>query len=47
MKSIAKALGAKGVDDYPGDRFDLIWTLPYEYKEIVSITSENCPGLDV
>ncbi|RYP10540.1 hypothetical protein DL764_000593 [Monosporascus ibericus] len=46
MKTVAKRLGAKGVKDYPDDRFDLIWTLPYDYKEIVSIESENCPGLD-
>ncbi|KAK7757477.1 hypothetical protein SLS62_000492 [Diatrype stigma] len=47
MKNIAKALGAKGVDSYPDDRFDLIWTIPYDYEEIDSVTSENCPGLDV
>ncbi|RYP51344.1 hypothetical protein DL768_003348 [Monosporascus sp. mg162] len=46
MKTVAKRLGAKGVKDYPDDRFDLVWTLPYDYKEIVSIESENCPGLD-
>lgn len=47
MEKVAKALGAKGVDSYPDDRFDLIWTLPYDYSEIVSIESESCPGLDI
>ena len=46
LKTLAKALGAKGVDDYPDDRYDLIWTLEYDYKEISSITSEGCQGLD-
>ncbi|KAI5925886.1 hypothetical protein F4810DRAFT_707974 [Camillea tinctor] len=46
LKDIAEELGAKHVDDYPSDNFNLIWTDPYDYTEIASITSENCPGLD-
>jgi len=46
LADIAKALGAKKVTAYPGDSFDLIWTLNAPYKKISSITSENCPGLD-
>ncbi|KAI0019463.1 hypothetical protein F4780DRAFT_780495 [Xylariomycetidae sp. FL0641] len=45
LNNLAKALGAD-IDNYPDDSFDLIWTDPYDYSEIVSITSENCPGLD-
>lgn len=32
---------------YPGDRFDLIWTVEAPYTEILSVTSEAVPGLDV
>ncbi|PNY24096.1 uncharacterized protein TCAP_05965 [Tolypocladium capitatum] len=46
LKNLAKALGAKGVDAYPSDRFDIIWTDPSPYKQIVDVTSEGCPGLD-
>ncbi|KAI0517336.1 putative phosphoglycerate mutase family protein [Xylaria bambusicola] len=46
LSSLAEKLGADDVDDYPSDSYDLIWTQPYPYKEITSVTSENCPGLD-
>lgn len=46
MNNIAEALGASDVENYPEDHFDLIWTLPPDYKEIESVISENCPGLD-
>jgi hypothetical protein len=26
--------------------YNLIWTDPSPYKDITSVTSENCPGLD-
>lgn len=46
LTDLAEAIGVEDVDDYPSDSFDLIWTVPYKYKEITSITSEDCPGLD-
>ncbi|KAI1501837.1 hypothetical protein F5X99DRAFT_381158 [Biscogniauxia marginata] len=45
LNNLAEELGAT-IDDYPTESFDLIWTTPYDYREIVSITSESCPGLD-
>lgn len=46
LQKIAKKLGADDVDAYPDDHYDLIWTDPYDYSAITSITSENCTGLD-
>ncbi|KAI1311764.1 hypothetical protein F5Y03DRAFT_288460 [Xylaria venustula] len=46
LNNISEELGAKDVDSYPDDSYDLIWTQPYDYSDITSITSENCPGLD-
>ncbi|KIW90005.1 uncharacterized protein Z519_09435 [Cladophialophora bantiana CBS 173.52] len=46
LEKIAKAIGVENVPDYPGSRFDLIWTIEPPYKKINSITSENAPGLD-
>lgn len=46
LTDLAEALGAKHVEDYPDDAFDLIWTLPPKYKKVTSTTSEHCPGLD-
>ncbi|KAI5457930.1 hypothetical protein BGZ63DRAFT_363322 [Mariannaea sp. PMI_226] len=46
LNNIAEELGAKDVDNYPDDSYDLIWTDPSPYSKIVSVTSENCPGLD-
>lgn len=57
LAKIAEAMGvkhfAKDVDvehhkkiEYPGDRFDLIWTVVKPYDEIVAVTSESVPGLD-
>ena len=55
MAKIATALGVKGYSAssgwtgpvvYPGDRFDLIWTIKKPYDEIDSVTSEGVPGLD-
>ncbi|KIW34752.1 uncharacterized protein PV07_01510 [Cladophialophora immunda] len=46
LEKIAKALGVEDVPDYPGKRFDIIWTIKAPYKKIDSITSENVPGLD-
>ncbi|KAM0429748.1 hypothetical protein ACHAPT_006354 [Fusarium lateritium] len=46
LNNLAKELGADDVDNYPSDRFDIIWTDPPKYKEITEVTSENCPGLD-
>jgi len=57
LAKIAEALGvekfAKDVDvkhhkkiEYPGDRFDIIWTVVKPYDQIVAVTSEGIPGLD-
>lgn len=46
LNNLAEALGADDVDNYPDDSYDLIWTDPYDWTEITSVTSENCPGLD-
>ena len=46
LNNIADELGANNVDQYPSDNYNLIWTDPYPYSEITSITSEDCPGLD-
>ncbi|KAI1438912.1 hypothetical protein GGR50DRAFT_690679 [Xylaria sp. CBS 124048] len=46
LSTISEQLGADNVKDYPDDSFNLIWTQPYDYSKIVSITSEDCPGLD-
>ena len=32
--------------EYPGDRFDIIWTIVKPYDEIVTVTSEGIEGLD-
>ncbi|KAI1825743.1 hypothetical protein F4861DRAFT_164032 [Xylaria intraflava] len=46
LNNIAEQLGAKDVDNYPDDSYNLIWTQPYDYSKITDTTSENCPGLD-
>ncbi|KAL1961751.1 hypothetical protein VTN77DRAFT_1077 [Rasamsonia byssochlamydoides] len=46
LTDIVTELGDDNAPTYPSDRFDLIWTDPYPYDNITSITSENCPGLD-
>lgn len=46
LTNIAEKLGASDVTDYPDASYNLIWTDPYDYSKITSITSENCPGLD-
>ena len=44
---IAQALGVPAAEaQYPDDHFDLIWTVPAPYTNIVSVTSEGVPGLD-
>jgi hypothetical protein len=35
-----------GEIEYPGDRFDVIWTIKKPYDEINEVSSENVPGLD-
>ncbi|KAJ5218963.1 uncharacterized protein N7498_001062 [Penicillium cinerascens] len=47
MDEIQELLGSENPVDYPINRFDLIWTMPYPYNEITDIYSEECPGLDV
>ncbi|KAH9893834.1 putative phosphoglycerate mutase family protein [Xylariomycetidae sp. FL2044] len=47
LNNLAEQLGAEDVDKYPDDSFDLIWTDPYPYSGIVSVTSEDCPRLDL
>jgi len=55
LAKIATALGVQGYAgssgwsgpvEYPGDRFDLIWTVNPPYTEISTVTSEGVPGLD-
>lgn len=46
LNNIAKALGAKGTDNYPSDAFNLIWVQPPPYDDITETRNENCPGLD-
>jgi hypothetical protein len=45
LADIAEALGVPHAK-YPGDRFDLIWTVPAPYTSIASVTSEGMPGVD-
>lgn len=42
----AAGTGWTGSVKYPGDRFDLIWTVKSPYKTIDSVTSEGVEGLD-
>ncbi|CAG9997047.1 unnamed protein product [Clonostachys byssicola] len=46
LTNITEALGVKDTEEYPSDRFDIIWTLSKNYKYIKDKTSEGCPGLD-
>jgi len=46
LTDIAEELGDDDAPEYPDDRFDIIWTDPFDYGKITSETSENCPGLD-
>ncbi|KAK7223425.1 hypothetical protein V2G26_011428 [Clonostachys chloroleuca] len=46
MNNILEALGAEDIENYPEDRYDVIWTVPSPYDEITAENSENCPGLD-
>jgi len=46
LTDIATALGVEDAPEYPGKRFDLIWTIPYGSDAITAVTSEDCPGLD-
>ncbi|KAI0913541.1 hypothetical protein F4823DRAFT_15862 [Ustulina deusta] len=46
LNNIAEELGASDVGNYADESYDLIWTQPYDYSDITSVTSENCPGLD-
>ncbi|KAG2028090.1 hypothetical protein GB937_000543 [Aspergillus fischeri] len=46
MKEIMEELGSDHVPEYPEDRFDLIWTVPFPYDNITDVRSEGCPGLD-
>ncbi|KAJ6781805.1 hypothetical protein PWT90_06437 [Aphanocladium album] len=43
LRDLAEELGADNAEDYPGDRFDLIWTDKYPYNSISTDTQENCP----
>ncbi|KAJ6093042.1 hypothetical protein N7486_008331 [Penicillium sp. IBT 16267x] len=47
MSTIAELLGVKDYMEYPKDRFDIMWTIPYPYDRVTEVKSENCPGLDV
>ncbi|OOQ82382.1 phosphoglycerate mutase family protein [Penicillium brasilianum] len=45
MGQIQEHLGSHDPLEYPEDRFDLIWTIPFPYEEVTDIESEFCPGL--
>ncbi|KAE8375064.1 hypothetical protein BDV26DRAFT_268547 [Aspergillus bertholletiae] len=47
MRQMVQALGYDEPPEYPHDRFDLIWTIPFPYDNITDIRSEDCPLLDV
>ncbi|XRM41785.1 hypothetical protein ABZX51_005026 [Aspergillus tubingensis] len=47
MRQIVQELGYEDPPEYPDDRFDLIWTIPFPYDNITEIQSEECPELDV
>ncbi|KZP26855.1 hypothetical protein FIBSPDRAFT_781673 [Athelia psychrophila] len=44
MADIASELGVSNAPDYPDASFNLIWTV--QDQDLVSTTSEHCPGLD-
>jgi hypothetical protein len=46
VEGYAAGTGWTGSVKYPGDRFDLIWTVRSPYKTIDSVTSEGVEGLD-
>ncbi|KAF2769309.1 hypothetical protein EJ03DRAFT_293317, partial [Teratosphaeria nubilosa] len=46
LTDIVETLGDGDAPTYPDDAYNIIWTDPYDYSSIVSITSEDCPGLD-
>ncbi|KAK5123924.1 hypothetical protein LTR85_002121 [Meristemomyces frigidus] len=46
LTDIVTALGDDNAPTYPDDSFNIIWTDPYDYSEITSMSSEDCPGLD-
>ncbi|KAK1141264.1 hypothetical protein N8T08_009303 [Aspergillus melleus] len=47
MEEMAQELGVEDPPEYPEDRFDLIWTIPFPYDKITDIRSEACPDLDI
>jgi hypothetical protein len=46
INGYAASTGWTGPVKYPGDRFDLIWTVRYPYDTIDSVTSEGVEALD-
>ena len=46
VEKYAEKTGLAGKVEYPGDRFDLIWTVREPYVEVESVVSEAVPGLD-
>jgi len=47
LEKVAAGLGVQDVPDYPGKRFDIIWTIKAPYTAIEQpITSEHVQGLD-
>ncbi|KAJ9616804.1 hypothetical protein H2200_000523 [Cladophialophora chaetospira] len=48
LEKVAVALGVQPEPNYPGTRFDIIWTVKPPYTEIEQpVGSEQVPGLDV
>jgi hypothetical protein len=46
VQGYAESTGWSGPVEYPGDRFDLIWTVNPPYTEITKVTSEGVGELD-
>ncbi|KUJ18955.1 uncharacterized protein LY89DRAFT_643510 [Mollisia scopiformis] len=46
LGKIVEALGVPGGATYPGDRFDVIWSVSEPYDTLVWVGSEGIPGLD-
>lgn len=46
MQEMAEEMGLDEVPEYPEDRYDVVWTIPYPYDSVTGVWSERCPGLD-
>ncbi|TPR01635.1 Major Facilitator Superfamily protein [Aspergillus niger] len=46
MREIVQELGYEDPPEYPEDRFDLIWTIPFPYNNITDIQSEEWSNIN-